>query len=99
MKAPAVVLDAGCSAEVTPYQELAGAILRQALIDLQDPSRTVRRSAAEFLQGTETFGFWCDVAGLDAHVIAEYARPLLVPMPTPVSVDALSRFRRRNWRR
>jgi hypothetical protein len=78
MKAPAVPL-LGAHTEIAAHQELAAAVLHQAVIDLRDPRVTVRQSAAVFLAGSEGFRGWCSVAGLEPEVVVAQAR-LLLPL-------------------
>lgn len=95
MKAPAIPL-VSPPVETAAHQELAAAVVRQAVADLEDVSRSVRDSAIAFLRGSDALIWWCDMAGLDAEVVIEYARPLLEP--SPEATATVETFRRR-WRR
>lgn len=54
MKAPAIPL-VHVHTETAPHQELAAAVVRQAITDLEHPSEMVRDSARLFLGGNEAF--------------------------------------------
>lgn len=76
MKAPAIPL-VDVHAEMAGHQELAAAVLHQAIVDLRDSKPQVRESAAMFLAGSDGFIRWCSVAGLEPDVVMAHARPLL----------------------
>jgi hypothetical protein len=56
---------------LTAEQQLAAAVMRQALTDANDahlPSATRERARA-FLCGTEGLRFWCEIAGLELRAV------------------------------
>ena len=81
MKKPPVSLLSSARA-VDAYQELAVAVIRQALLDAGNPdeSESVRVGAQTFLAGSPMLRQWCGVAGLDPNLVrARYlkrVRPL-----------------------
>jgi hypothetical protein len=76
MKAPAIpLLDP--HTDTAAHQELAAAVVHQAVVDLRDASPSVRASAVAFLAGSDGLAGWCSVAGLNADVVAARARPWL----------------------
>lgn len=93
MRAPAIPL-VDPHVEAAAHQELAAAVVRQAVADLGDASPAVRASAVEFLRGSDALIWWTDMAGLDADVVVEYARPLLEPSPEQTATVETSRRRR-----
>jgi hypothetical protein len=64
MKAPAIPL-VHVHTETEPHQELAAAVVRQAIADLAHPTGMVRNEARHFLTGSDDFYWWCGVAGLE----------------------------------
>jgi hypothetical protein len=76
MKAPAVPL-VHCHAETAAHQELAAAVIRQALTDLRDPRASVRGSATVFLAGNDAMRWWCEVAGLEPDEVVGRAYPIV----------------------
>jgi len=64
---------------LNPQQELARAVLAQAVADacnLTIDERERLAAAAFLLNGTEVLWFWCAVGGLDPRVVRRYARQL-----------------------
>ena len=59
-----------------PHQEIAAAVIERALLDATDPHlrHTVRAGALAFLAGSEMFGHWCEVAGLDPALVKGLGR-------------------------
>ena len=65
--------------ELRPEQQLAGAVLAQAVADLHDPTITPleRDRARHFLVSSAWLAFWCAVAGVDLAVVREQSRALV----------------------
>ena len=64
---------------LSPQQELARAVLAQAVADacsLTIDERERLAAAAFLLNGAEVLWFWCAVGGLDPRVVRRYARQL-----------------------
>ena len=70
MKKPPVSLVS--SQGVDGHQELAAAVIHQALLDASSPnaSENVRVGARAFLAGSPMLRQWCSVAGLDPGLVA-----------------------------
>jgi hypothetical protein len=70
-KLPVPLLDSPRA--VDAHQELAVAVIRQAVIDATNPlaADNVRAGARAFLAGSSMLRQWCDVAGLDPRLILE----------------------------
>ena len=70
MKKPPVSLVG--SQAVDGHQELAAAVIHQALLDAASPdaSEKVRVGARAFLAGSPMLRQWCSVAGLDPELVA-----------------------------
>jgi hypothetical protein len=65
--------------KLDPQQELARAVLAQAVADacnLTIDERERLAAAAFLLNGAEVLWFWCAVGGLDPRVVRRYARQL-----------------------
>jgi hypothetical protein len=56
---------------VDAHQELAAAVIRQALLDATNPDapEDVRAGARDFLAGSPMLHQWCSVAGLDPRLV------------------------------
>lgn len=65
------------------HQELAAAVIRQALHDAVDPgaSEGLRANARTFLAGSQMLRQWCQVAGLDLGCVQKRC-----PAPRPTAV-------------
>jgi hypothetical protein len=63
----------------SPEQELAAAVLEQAIDDALSESAPAahRASAAEFLKGGALLEFWSGVAGVEAALVGQRARQLI----------------------
>ncbi len=64
---------------LSPQQELARAVLAQAVADacsLTIDERERLAAATFLLNGAEVLWFWCAVGGLDPHLVRRYARQL-----------------------
>ncbi|RPI55286.1 MAG: hypothetical protein EHM55_08355 [Acidobacteria bacterium] len=72
MKKPPVSL-LNSTRSVDAHQELAVAVIRQALLDATNPcaASRVRDGARAFLAGSPMLREWCGVAGLDPRVVLE----------------------------
>jgi hypothetical protein len=59
------------NAAVDPHQELAVAVIRQALSDATSPTaaRRIRASARAFLADSPMLRQWCGLAGLDPSLV------------------------------
>ena len=59
------------SDSIDAHQELAAAVIHQAVLDAASPdeSERVRVGARAFLAGSPMLQLWCSVAGLDPHVV------------------------------
>ncbi len=51
-----------CPAEI-PWRDLAAAVTENAIADLADTRRCIRRDAAQFI-GSRAFGLWLAMAGV-----------------------------------
>jgi hypothetical protein len=71
MKKPPVSLLG--SRGVDAHQELAVAVIRQAVLDAANPSADdrVRAAAQDFLAGSPMLRQWCDIAGIDPGLVLE----------------------------
>jgi hypothetical protein len=76
MKAPAIPL-VDAPTDLEAHQELAAAVVHQAMLDLRVASPRVRASAVAFLEGSDGLAGWCSVAGLNPGVVVARARPWL----------------------
>jgi len=65
---------------VDAHQELAVAVIRQAVIDATNPNAAdnVRAGARAFLAGSSMMRQWCDSAGLDARLVLERCKADLI---------------------
>jgi len=72
MKKPPVSL-LSSTRGVDAHQELAVAVIRQAVMDATNPNAAskVRDNARAFLAGSPMLQEWCCVAGLDPRVVLE----------------------------
>ena len=72
MKKPPVCILSSTRA-VDAHQELAVAVIRQAMLDAVNPTAAtrVRDGARAFLAGSPMLRQWCSVAGLDPGIILE----------------------------
>ncbi len=70
MKKPPIAL-LNSSRAVDAHQELAAAVIRQALLDANNPAAAthVRAGARAFLAGSPMLRQWCSVAGLDPGLV------------------------------
>ena len=62
-----------------PHQELARAVLAQAVADachLTIDERERLAAAAFLFNGAEVLWFWCAMGGLDPHAVRRFARDL-----------------------
>ena len=72
MKKPPVPL-LNPTRSIDGHQELAIAVIRQAVMDATNPSAEdrVRAGAREFLAGSPMLREWCGVAGIDPGLVLE----------------------------
>jgi hypothetical protein len=68
-----------CGGATLAHQELAGAVIHRALLDINNPrlSEAARESARRFVTGSPECVEWCAVAGLDPELVIERARRIL----------------------
>lgn len=97
MKKPPVSL-LGSPKALDAHQELAVAVIRQALLDATDPgaSEGLRSGARAFLAGSPMLRQWCHVAGLDPSLVRARCRiqdlaGLAFGMPEPDSEQVAAR--------
>ena len=72
MKKPPLPL-LGPTRSIDAHQELAVAVIRQAVVDATNPSAEtrVRAAARAFLAGSPMLYQWCGVAGIDPVLVLE----------------------------
>ena len=74
------------SKAVDAHQELAAAVIRQALLDAANPdaAERVRAGAQAFLAGSPMLRLWCGVAGLDPRLVrARYLKQTPIQAAAP----------------
>jgi hypothetical protein len=79
MLKPTRQLKSSLVVRLDPQQELARAVLAQAVADachLTIDERERLAAAAFLFNGAEVLWFWCAMGGLDPHVVRRFAREL-----------------------
>jgi hypothetical protein len=69
--------------QLTAEQQLAGAVLAQALADARDAKlpKANRDQARYFLTRSDGLRFWCEIAGLELHTVSSLATKVLAREP------------------